>query len=926
MEPGPEVYQSEEAIHIENIGDVRCFSEDTQGRIWIGSSNRLFQYNPKTKKITAFTAQNSGLNGDFVRSICTTKNGQIWIGYFGAGISVYNDQLELLHSFNTGNGLSSNTIDAIYYDQSNNVWAGSGEGLIRFDTEDPTNFTVYNDNSQIADTHIRAITEDSSGKLWCSTTNGIVCYDQQKKQFYNYLHQHYDGIPIGAFMSGSVLNYNNEWIMFGSQNGLCFFDPKRLPSQLTLPPVALTDFKVYNKKLELSDQESSIPVTHNIELSYEQNTFTISFNVLDYVLTDLVEYSYQLEGLEERWYNANDSHSVTFRNIPYGSYHFKIRSGIRNQEGSDTVSSWNIYIRPPFWLSWWAKTFYVLAIALIVWLILRFYKHRLELENSLILEKNNHQKDQELHTERLRFFTNIAHELRTPLTLILGPLEDLITDTNLDNRQTGKLTAIQKSTKRLLSLINQLMEFRKTETQNKQLTVSKGMLDQLVLETGKKYQELNTNKKLHISIDIIEDDYNMYFDPEVISIILDNLISNARKYTDSGLIKIALRNFEENGNSFTEITVEDSGNGIHPDALPRIFDRYFQDKNSFHRSGGTGIGLALVKNLVSLHEAEIKVESELGRGTSFHVILSKENKYPNALHETLDQRREIAEEQPQINDVVPNKISSELPQQTDEPEQKSKQIILVVEDNPEINSYIVESLSTYYQVISAHNGIIGLEKAQKHTPDLIISDVMMPEMDGFELVSKLKEDVRTSHIPIILLTAKDSLSDKTTGYDLGAESYITKPFTAKLLQSRIKNLLEIRKKIAEQFKESVDKSAFMSESLNNLDKEFIEAIAKIIEENLDSSDLDVVFLAERMAMSHSSLYRKVKALTEQTVNEYIRTIRIRKAEEFLITGRYSISEVSYMVGMSSSNYFRKCFKDEFGVTPSEYVKNITSKD
>ncbi|WP_163707208.1 two-component regulator propeller domain-containing protein [Mangrovibacterium lignilyticum] len=914
-----------EAFPIENIGDVRCFSEDSQGRILIGGSNRLFRYDPNTKEIAAFTQENSGLNDDFVRSICNTANGQVWVGYFGAGISVYNERLELIRNFNTSTGLPSNMIDALYCDQAGNVWAGSGEGLIHFNNEDPTNFTVYSDNSQLADSHIRAITEDFSGKLWCSTTSGILCYDQQTKQFYNYLHKHYDEIPIGAFMAGSVLNFNNDWIMFGSQNGLCFFDPKRLPSQLTLPSVVLTDFKVYNKRLELSDQESSIQVTPNIELSHEQNTFKISFNVLDYVLTDLVEYSYQLDGLEERWYNADDSHSVTFRNIPYGSYRFKIKSRIRNQEGSDLISSWNIYIHPPFWLSWWAKTIYAHIIIIIIWLILRFYKNRLELENSLILEKNNHLKDQELHTERLRFFTNIAHELRTPLTLILGPLEDLITDTNLDSRQTGKLTAIQKSTKRLLNLINQLMEFRKTETQNKQLTVSQGMLDQFVLEIGQKYQDFNNNKQLTIDVDIAKGDYNMYFDPEVVTIIMDNLISNARKFTESGLINIALRNFKENGNEFTEITVEDSGIGIQPEALPRIFDRYYQEKKSAQRSG-TGIGLALVKNLVALHEAEIKVESEPGRGTTFHLILSKENEYPDALHEIIGKRREIAEEQLVIEGIAADEKPPEMPQQANEPAQKSNQIILVVEDNKDINRYIVESLTDYYKVITAFNGVSGLEKAREHTPDLIVSDVMMPEMDGFELMGKLKADIRTSHIPVILLTAKDSIDDKTTGYELGAESYITKPFTAKLLRSRITNLLEIRKKIAEQFKESVDKKSFMDESLNNVDREFIETIAKLIEDNLDSADLDVNFLAARMAMSHSSLYRKVKALTEQTVNEYIRTIRIRKAEELLLTGRYSISEVSYMIGMSSSNYFRKCFKEEFGETPSEYLKKIASEN
>ncbi|WP_120274169.1 hybrid sensor histidine kinase/response regulator transcription factor [Mangrovibacterium diazotrophicum] len=916
-----------EPFPIEGIGDVRCFSEDRYGRIWIGSSNRLYQYDPQTDKVNAFNSTNSPLNGDYLRSICHTSNGQMWIGYFGAGVAVFNENLELLKSFDTNSGLPSNLINHLFYDRSGNVWAGSGDGLILFHPEDPDQFTIFNDKNLISDPHIRAIAEDANNKLWCSTTSGIICYDQNSNKFYNYLPRQYEGIPLGSFISGSVINDNNEWIMFGSENGLCFFDPRRLPSDLTLPPVVMTDFSVYDKKVRLSEQENSIPVKSHINLSYQQNTFKVSFSVLDVVTTDLVEYSYQLQGLEEQWYNARDDHSITFRNVPYGRYKFNIKAKIRNQEGSGELSSWSIYIHPPFWLSWWAKSIYAILFIIAVWYTLRFYKRKMDLENSLIIEKSNHQKDQELHNERLRFFTNIAHELRTPLTLIMGPLEDMISDEDLTQKQSGKLNAIRKSTNRLLNLINQLMEFRKTETQNRQLTVREGMLDRLVTEIGLKYQDLNTNKNLKVSVDIADGDYRMYFDQEAITVVLDNLISNAFKFTDSGIINIALHNFEENGTSYTEISVADSGKGIHADALPKIFDRYFQEKKSAQRSG-TGIGLALAKNLITLHQGEIKVESTPGTGTTFHVILQKANNYPDARHEIIDviPSEEASELDKELLAIAADVEMDPENQTAELASQKNKQIILVIEDNKDINNYIVESLSENYRIISALNGTIGLEKAQQYSPDLIISDVMMPEMDGFELVGKLKEDIRTSHIPVILLTAKDSLADKTTGYELGAESYITKPFTAKLLLSRIKNILETRKKIAEQFKESVDKKSFMNESLNNLDKEFIESIAKIIEDNLDSAALDVNFLAEKMAMSHSTLYRKVKALTEQTVNEYIRTIRIRKAEEFLITGRYSISEIAYMIGMSSGNYFRKCFKDEFGETPSDYLKKIAGRD
>lgn len=894
---------------ISNISDIRCITEDVEGNIWFGGSTGIHIYKPSSGQIQNYTVDNSALRGNLVRSICQDENGNMWIGFFGEGVAVYKPTLELIKYFDKTNGLPSNMVNHIFKDYKNTIWVGTSDGLIQYPASNIDHFKILTRQDGLADSHVRAITEDARGNLWLSTTSGIAFYDQTKKQFFNYSHKNYTDLPIGSFMGGSVLVAPDKTILFGSQNGLCRFNPNILPSNLQLPPTAITDFKIFNKKVLLSEEETSMPINKTIQLNYNQNTFRISFSVLDYALSDLVEFSYKLDGLENRWYKSDDGNAVTFRNIPYGQYKFEIRSNMRNQASEEQTSSMIINIAPPIFLSWWAKLLYIFLIISVLFVILRFYKRKIQLENSLVLEKKNLQQEHELNMERLRFFTNITHELRTPLTLILGPLEDLISEKSLTSRQTLKLSNIQKSANRLLSLINQILEFRKTETQNKKLSVRKAKLDVLIREIWMKYKELNSNEEVIFELEIEKSNYEIYFDAEVITIIMDNLISNAIKYCEKGYIRIHLRNLIEGNIVFSEITVSDTGRGIHPESLPYIFDRYYQARDSFQKSG-TGIGLALAQNLAKLHAGQLTASSIVGKGSTFTFRIDKEASYSDAIIIS-------TEESPRTESTPKPKESNT--------KDHSRPIILVVDDNKEINDYIVETLSEIYIVHSAYDGRSGLEKAFEIIPDVIVCDVMMPKLDGFEVTQQLKKDIRTSHIPLILLTAKDTIEDKTEGYELGAESYITKPFSGRLLLTRIQNILNTRKMLAEQFGSKAFKTDQVSTSLSTLDREFIKQVQSVIETNIDSDKLDVNFIADHLAMSYSSLYRKIKALTDMTINEYIRVFRIRKAEELLITGRYSISEVSFMVGMSSMNHFRKSFKEEFGMLPSDYIKSITSK-
>ena len=669
--------------------------------------------------------------------------------------------------------------------------------------------------------------------------------------------------------------------------------------------------------------ETAIPISEGeIELTHEQNSFNLTFNVQDYSLANQVEYAYMLKGLENSWYTINEQNSVTFRNIPPGKYEFLVKARLHNQDWSEDTTSLRIHINPPLWLTWWAKLIYILITISIIYTIIHAYKKKIDLESLYTLEKKNHEQEQELNQERLRFYTNITHELRTPLTLILGPLEDMQKDTSLPTRQAQKLSVIHQSALRLLNLINQILEFRKTETQNKKLCVCKGNITPLIHEIGLKYKELNQKKAIDFQIQIEKEEMPLFFDKEIITIILDNLISNAIKYTEQGKITLSLYPTTRNGVTYTEIKVSDTGYGISAEALPHVFDRYYQESGK-HQASGTGIGLALVRNLVELHEGEIRVESIQNEGSTFYISLLTDNIYPNALHG--DSTKQTEEEM--ISEAVPEDS------QNTEPE-TSKPILLIVEDNEDIQKYIAESFSDSFEVITGSNGEEGKQQALNRIPDIIVSDIMMPVMDGITLCRQLKEDVRTSHIPVILLTAKDSLQDKEEGYEVGADSYLTKPFSASLLRSRINNLLDSRKKLIAQFQQTGtshnpnshldEKRSIITEALSKLDNEFIEKITQLVEDNLSSEKIDITYLSDKMCMSGSTLYRKMKALTGLSTNEYIRKVKMQNAERLLLEGKYNISEIAYKIGMNSTGYFRQCFKDEFGVSPSDYLKQFTS--
>ncbi|MFT3739898.1 MAG: two-component regulator propeller domain-containing protein [Breznakibacter sp.] len=893
-------------LDMDNI-DIITFFEDNDGKMWIGAEYGIYTYTGN--EIHIEKAINDQLPDRSVYGILRDRQGKLWVGTYGGGIAVFDRNNRKIAELNEANGFCSNSISHLYLDSHGSVWAATRNGIgYVADTGYPYRFELYNDKHGLKETHVRAIQEDKTGNIWISTNDGISFWNKRKQRFDNYDHR--DGIPIGNFIEGSACSTSDGIIYFGSLNGVCYFNPHELVEERRVAPVQIIECKGFNKQTENRKEEFLIvPEDGMIDLPYNQNSFRISFSVPDYSQSRQVEYAYMIEGLENVWYNTQGENQVTFRNLSPGEYKFKVKARLKNRDWDDShIASMPVRIHPPLWLTWYAKLFYGMVFCLGIFVILRSYKNRLALQSSLELERKNNRNKQELNDERLRFYTNITHELRTPLTLILGPLEDLQNDPGLSAYYSKKINIIHESAIRLLNLINQILEFRKTETQNRKLAVSKGDLASLVAETGLRYKELNQNNKVKIHVHIETEDTKLYFDGDMMAMILDNLLSNAVKYTPEGEIRLTLRSVSENEKRYTEIEVSDTGYGIDEQALPHIFDRYYQAKGK-HQASGTGIGLALVKSLSEIHEGTLYVQSKTGTGTTFTFRILTENTYPGALHKE--------------GKIVPfpetGTVNVEMEDDTD-----VRPVILVVEDNTDIREYIASSLASNYKVVTAANGKDSLDLARKHIPNIIVSDIMMPVMNGIELCRAVKEDVRTSHIPVILLTAKDSIHDKEEGYESGADSYMTKPFSARLLQSRIHNLLESRKKLAQQI--AIQTQELKPEDireplkLSRLDEEFLARLIHVIEENLNIEKLDIAFMMEKMSMSHSTFYRKVKGLTGMSANEFIRKVRLKNSLRLLLSGTYNVSETAYMTGFNDIAYFRECFKEEYGMSPSEYLR------
>ncbi|MCX2476878.1 response regulator [Pedobacter sp. MC2016-05] len=886
------------------MSEVRAIMQDSRKNICFAAQEGLFilaQEIDTLRKITITTP----MMGDFSpRTLVEDHLGNMWVGTYGQGIYIYDRNWKLIKRVSKAEGLVSNTINHVYRDSENTIWIATNEGL-SYQSSGNQLGKIETLPLHLGDAWltINSITESPKGNIWCATKLGLIRYLPAQKRLLSY--DQAFGLPLGGFINNSVSKDKNGRLFFGMPSGACYFDPVNIPLKLPSSPINISRLMVFNTDERRAQTEKFPDAEKRIHLKHGENSFRIELAVMDYAMNDLLEFSYKLQGFDNKWISLGDEKNIDFRSIPYGSYELKIRTRQKNEQWSEDYESLHITIKPPFYLSILAIAFYIVVVLATVIAFFFFYIKRINAEAQLSLKKQQLEQEGNLHTERMNFYTNVTHELRTPLTLILGPLEDLLHENQLSPKHRERLSIVQKSATRLFSMVNQLLEFRKVESQHKPLALQPGFLRQLLEDIVQKYVEASQSKNINISLTANTEDFETIFDREIVQLIVDNLLSNACKHTKAGSVMVSLAYEQNSQGNWAVIKVKDTGSGIASAHLEKIFEKFYQVPQN--TGDGAGVGLSLVKQLAAIHHGQVSVKSELDWGSEFCVRLLANPVSPQIPY--LSEHDAVLDEQKK-------------------PQVESLPMVLLVEDDVDLRAYLSTLLASKYNVITAENGKQGFQLAKSHVPDIIVSDLMMPEMDGFAMLQALKLERETSHIPTILLTAKSSETDKHRGYELGLDSYLTKPISTQLLYGRIDNLLSKRKSLYEEVLSQLSNQIKTTEVIAAeveadpwRENDFVKEFANLVEKLMHQEVLDAATLAENMNMSQSTLYRKLKALTGKNINQLVRKVRMQKAAQLLDSGKYNINEVSFMVGINSSIYFRQCFKEEFGQLPSEYQKN-----
>ena len=905
--------------------------EDHNKNLWIATYyGGLNLFNRKTKQFTRIVAdeeQQTSLFGNNVVSVNEDKSGNLWIGTDDGGLNCLNAATKsFLHYFNNEEKLPDLRI--IFIDSKDRVWVGQA-GLYLFDPK-KNSFSLYTDKAGLSNEFIKGITEDKNGIFWIATSNGLTKFNPGTFEFKKY--NTADGLQSLEFEANAYLKTRGEQMFFGGVNGFNSFYPENINVNKFIPPVYITDFQIFNEKINPGEKNSplqnDISVTKTITLSYKQSSFSFGFAALNYTASQNNQYAYRLGGLDKNWNYVGNERKASYTNLSPGKYIFYVKASNNDGVWNELGTSVTIIITPPFWNTWWFET---IAIILIGAGIMTFYQFRRKLELRRLEEK----KREEMHQEQLQFFTNVSHEFRTPLSLILGPLEKLQKE---DSRTVFNhyYKVISRNANRLMGLINELMDFRKAESGALKLNVMPGNLDLFLEEISEEFSELAIEKKINFTVVVHQGFSEVWFDRQVVEKIITNLISNSFKYTeDGGIIKVealpSLANFKpsfENelvikngyrGKKYIYLRVADNGIGISKESIAHLFERYYKISESHL---GSGIGLAFVKSLSFLHKGDIYVYSERNKGTEIIIAIpvSKED-YNNA-----ERWINNKEKGPRLESIH-NKyeegliLAEESILQTTKHSQHNKPHILVVDDNTELRGFLKESLSPSYHVTEAINGTDGLIKAKEEFPDLIISDVMMPGMDGMEFCKLIKENIETTHIPFLMLTAKEAHESKMEGMGFGADFYFSKPLSMDLLLLTIKNIFNQKQKLRERY--SKDYHAEAKEMVHTAkDKEFIDELLSIIESQLTNPDLDVDYVCSKIGMSRTKLYQRIKNITGQSVGEFVRAVRLRKAVQIMTHEDVLLTDVMYRVGIQTQSYFTKAFKKEFGKTPTQFLQEL----
>jgi signal transduction histidine kinase/CheY-like chemotaxis protein/AraC-like DNA-binding protein len=821
-------------------------------------------------------------------------------------------------------------VASVLEDHAGQVWVGTYMGgLNRFDPKRGT-FATYLHKDGLPNNSVYAIQEDGRHNLWLATSYGLSRLDSARQNFRNYDVR--EGLQDNEFHAVSCRNDRGE-LFFGGARGFNAFHPDSVWARETAPPVVLTDLQLFNEPVPVRRPGAApgVPVlaqalsrTKSITLPYRYHVVTLRYAALDYLLPGRHQYLHQLSGVDQGWVHAGTRRSVTYANLEPGTYTFRVKLA-----GGGAATSLRITITPPWWRTWWAYAGYAVAAAALAYGLVKYLLDRERLRSLVELKKLESEKLQEVNALKTTFFTNVSHEFRTPLTLILGPLEDKLAATPPDHADTRTFRMMHRNANRLLQLVNQLLDVSKLEAGGMQLEVGRGDLLAYLDTLVHSFDSLAHGRGIALAYTAPKGPGWAYFDRDKVEKILTNLLSNAFKFTPrDGHVRVTVQWLDAARQpvaepaagpegAFVRIAVADSGVGIPREQLPHIFDRFFQVDGSHTRQySGTGIGLALTRELVTVYRGELAVESELGAGATFTVSLplTLERLPPEV---TLLGELPAVAAPPVVAVLADERITPAVPSETVEPG-STFPLLLLVEDHDEVRHYVRESLGREYRITECPDGEEGFRQAVRTVPDLVISDVMMPGVDGLELCRRLKNDPTTSHIPVILLTGRAGTESRLDGLSTGADDYLTKPFHVNELRLRVKNLLDNRQKWQERVRQR-QPFAPGDVPLSPADEAFLQRAYLTVERHYADPGFRVETFEDEMAMGRTQLYRKLKALTGQSPNEFVRAYRLRQAASRLDAGAGTVAEAAYATGFNNLSYFSKCFREQYGVSPSEYV-------
>ena len=901
--------------------NVWALVEDDKGRIWIASLGGGLQcLEPVSGTFETYTSSNSALLENNVTSLCWVDNNTLFFGTANQGVGMMDMRTREIKKIQGQSGnvkLSNDAVNHVYKDSRGLVWIATREGLNVYDTRRH----VFLDLSSVAEAKgnfIAAITEDQERNMWVSTSRKVIRVTVASDGKGSYLfdsraYNSEDGLQNCDFNQRSIKTLHNGIIAIGGLYGVNVFAPDHIRYNKMLPNVMFTGLSLFDEAVKVGQSyggrvliEKELNDVENVEFDYKQNIFSVSFASDNYNLPEKTQYMYKLEGFNNDWLTLPlGVHNVTFTNLAPGKYVLRVKA--INSDGYVGIkeATLGIVVNPPFWMSWWAYLLYAVGLVIVLFLA-RYRMLKREREKFHLQQiENEVAKNEEINNMKFRFFTNVSHELRTPLTLIISPLEGMLKETT-DELQSTRLQLMYRNAQRLLHLVNQLLDFRKGEMSTHQLSLSEGDIISYVHSVCNSFLLMADKKHIQFSFFSGIDTFSMAFDADKVGKIVMNLLSNAFKFTPEGGRVTVMIEHVAGTPDILEIKIADTGIGISDVDKEHIFERFYQaDHKGVEETTGNGIGLSLVRDFVTLHEGEVKVFDNIGMGSVFviqfpvkhvetQVQLPEETGMPAGDEEDKEMKEEAREEM----------------------ERKNFPLLLIVDDNEDFRIFMRYSLELQYRVKLAVNGKEAWEMMQEELPDLVISDVMMPQMDGNELCRLIKQDKRTAHIPVILLTARQNTEAKLEGLQTGADDYVTKPFNMTILVLRIRKLIELSR--YHRVTQGMIDPAPSEIVITSLDEKLIEKAIKYVEDNMSRTELSVEELSRELGMSRVHLYKKLLQITGKTPIEFIRVIRLKRAAQLLRESQLHVSEVAFEVGFNNPKYFSRYFKDEFGVLPSVY--------